>query len=143
MMLDIDFFKNVNGKHGRPSGDVVLREIGELWQKRLDRTDVMGRYGGEGFLVALPNTGIEGTFVIASDIRRLVSDCHFSTEDNYFHITISIGLAELDHKKHQTLDKLIAEADNALYEAKNTGRNRVVAYSAGEGGAVALPDTYK
>ena len=125
LMLDIDHFKRVNDHQGHVVGDRVLATIATLLQQGLRQADVVGRYGGEEFLVVLPHTACAAASHVAERMRRLVAatpmldatGCHFP-------ITISLGVAEWLHG--DTEDSLISRADAALYAAKNAGRDRVM-----------------
>ncbi|MDL2225896.1 diguanylate cyclase, partial [Eubacteriales bacterium OttesenSCG-928-M02] len=94
---------------------------------RLRRTDILGRYGGEEFIVFLPTTLFQDALSIAQDIRTAVESFPFSTESGSFSITISIGAQTYQRDKHSNLDAFIADADAALYQAKHNGKNQVVA----------------
>ena len=128
MMIDIDHFKSVNDQYGHPVGDMVLREFAAILKERLRHTDISGRYGGEEFCVFLPATKMERAYQVANDIRREIEHKMFATENERFHVTASIGLAAMDVQRHSTLEEVIADADAALYEAKETGRNQVVCF---------------
>lgn len=128
MMMDLDNFKEVNDTYGHLAGDDVLRRLGSIMQKRLRHTDISSRYGGEEFIVFLPATDGPGALQIAQDIRQSLEHETFSSDAGTFHATVSIGLASLVLDDTSTLESLIAQADSALYQAKQQGRNRVVEY---------------
>lgn len=127
LMMDIDHFKVINDTYGHPCGDYVLQQIGSIILGRLRRTDVCCRYGGEEFCIMLPTTPISGARSIAKSIRREIEQYPFCYEGQEIQVTISIGLAEFDASRHRKLDELLTDADKALYDAKNNGRNCIVA----------------
>jgi diguanylate cyclase (GGDEF)-like protein len=126
LMLDIDHFKNINDKFGHPTGDLTLQHFTLICLQGARKTDTLARIGGEEFAILLPETDYGGAYAIAERIRSIIEQSSFeSTEKDCFHITTSIGLAE---RSPTTIDeeKLIKLADNALYKAKTSGRNRVI-----------------
>lgn len=129
-MVDLDHFKKVNDRYGHLGGDSLLRRIAQVVAGALRSTDWVGRYGGEEFLLVLPETDIEGAVEVAEKVRTLVQRTRVPMEDgSTVHVTLSIGLATLDDLRGTT-DRitprdLIAAADRSLYEAKHGGRNRV------------------
>jgi diguanylate cyclase (GGDEF)-like protein len=127
MMLDIDHFKRVNDQHGHQTGDVVLRDVARLLTGALRSVDAVGRYGGEEFLVVLPHTGYDETRRTAERLRRLVGDHAFRSSDKDLCVTISVGVASYPHGDDvRSASDLLRVADQALYRAKEGGRNRVV-----------------
>lgn len=120
MMIDIDFFKSVNDEHGHQVGDLVLVEFSELLLKNIRSYDVLGRWGGEEFLIVCPQTNLEDTVKFAQKLRMLVDNYEFSVVKNK---TASFGVTI--YSANQTIKNLIANVDKALYEAKNNGRNQV------------------
>lgn len=120
IMVDIDFFKKVNDTYGHTVGDSVLVSLANLMKKNLRDTDIIGRYGGEEFLIILPNTLLNDSKNFADRLRREVDEFSFDTVGN---ITISIGLVEL--AENENFDELFTRVDNLLYKSKNNGRNRV------------------
>ncbi|MDK2126644.1 diguanylate cyclase [Parachitinimonas caeni] len=123
-MIDIDHFKRVNDHYGHPIGDQVIRSLAWLLKQRLRRNDIIGRYGGEEFLVALPDTDGETAFRVLDRIRRDFSQIKHPYADNSFNSTFSSGVASFPQWKYG--EDLVKEADEALYHAKRRGRNRVV-----------------
>ncbi len=123
LMLDIDHFKSINDTYGHLTGDSVLRGLASILQKRLRPNDKLGRYGGEEFCAILPETNIESAARIAEELRALVAAHTFAADGKELRVTISIGAAELGGATH--MDALYKRADDKLYEAKRTGRNRV------------------
>jgi diguanylate cyclase (GGDEF)-like protein len=130
LMMDIDFFKNINDSYGHAVGDDVLRFIGALLLKRLRHTDICGRYGGEELCVWMPSTQLLGAKRVANEIRSLVETHYFMVDERHFSITLSIGIASVLESSPNDFDDLMKKADIALYEAKGTGRNRVCIYDA-------------
>ena len=122
-MLDIDHFKNVNDHHGHLTGDEVLREVAAMINETLRKTEFCGRYGGEEFLIVLPQTDIKGALIGAERVRTTIENTLFPDLGSDFKVTVSIGLSE--YQIREDVDKIIARADEALYRAKNGGRNRV------------------
>lgn len=128
-MCDIDFFKQINDKHGHLAGDDVLKELVRTLQSNVRDYDMVGRYGGEEFLIIAPDPGgIEDNHLFER-LRSVVADTKFSTQVGNISVTISMGVARFTQER--TIDELIAAADEALYRAKADGRNRVV-YAAGK-----------
>ncbi len=122
IMIDVDHFKKVNDQFGHQSGDAVLARIASIMRRNLRETDVIGRYGGEEFLVLLPETQAENAVAIAEKLREIISLFDFHSVGR---LTISCGVATVT-KESRSVDELIATADQKLYLAKNSGRNQVV-----------------
>jgi diguanylate cyclase (GGDEF)-like protein len=123
-MIDIDHFKNVNDTHGHMAGDRVLKSLSRLLQDRLRRTDIIGRYGGEEFAVILLNTDIRNAEIIMDNIRQSFSQIRQISTEGDFYVTFSCGLACFPDIKAAA--DLNAAADQALYAAKESGRNKIV-----------------
>lgn len=128
--IDIDHFKQVNDRHGHPAGDDVLRELAARALRHVRSVDLIGRLGGEEFVVVMPETSLSGAVVVAERLRAAVADEPFRPRDCEapLRVTISIGVAVTGDGKANS-DTLLKRADDALYNAKNGGRNRVVAPS--------------
>lgn len=122
-MVDIDHFKNVNDKWGHPTGDQVIKTLSQMLRQRLRRMDCVGRYGGEEFLVVLPECTVENARRILDDIRRRFGAVVFSCRGQEFGVTISAGV--VDSGATRGSEDMLVAADAALYEAKQQGRNRV------------------
>lgn len=123
LLIDADRFKAINDEHGHAVGDVVLRELAARLRERVRREDVVGRWGGEEFVVVLPETTPDGAAAVAESLREGVSGTPIAADGMELHVTISIGVAAWTG---QELDDLVARADHALYSAKAAGRDRVV-----------------
>jgi diguanylate cyclase (GGDEF)-like protein len=126
LMLDIDNFKRVNDVHGHLVGDGVLAEIGHVLKTTVREVDVVARYGGEEFSIILPETDASGAFIVAEKIREAISLRRFHDEEGErrIHITVSVGLASYPVHAHDK-ESLLRAADDAVYRAKETGKNRV------------------
>ena len=128
MILDLDFFKAVNDNYGHVAGDAVLQVTAEQVRMQLRQADTLYRYGGEEFAVMLPETGSQGTEIMAERIRLAISEKKIQTEDKQtISITASIGVATFPQDS-ESEPELVDMADEALYTAKNNGRNRVSHY---------------
>jgi len=125
LLVDIDHFKTVNDTFGHNTGDLVLARVAELLSKSTYETDIVGRYGGEEFLILLPKSKRDGVVDKANYIRQRISQEPFYYEEQRFSVTVSIGIAHYPQDGENSND-LLNEADRALYKAKSTGRNRVV-----------------
>jgi diguanylate cyclase (GGDEF)-like protein/PAS domain S-box-containing protein len=122
LMMDIDHFKAINDTHGHAVGDGVLRHTAELLKESIRESDFVARFGGEEFIAILPDTDLEGARRVAEKIRQTVDAVHAPVTG---HITISIGLALAD-PAHRDVEQALRLADSRLYEAKRSGRNRLV-----------------
>jgi diguanylate cyclase (GGDEF)-like protein len=123
VMLDIDHFKKVNDSFGHPMGDQVIRSMAWLLKQRLRKTDVVGRYGGEEFLVILPSTNLEQAYQLLDAIRLDFSMIRHLAQDVSFACTFSAGIAQWS--AGMTAEELVKQADEVLYQAKHGGRNQV------------------
>jgi len=132
LMLDVDYFKQVNDTWGHAAGDAVLRELAQRIESQVRVSDVAARYGGEEFVVLLPNTLVESAMLLAERIRMAISRTPFELPGGKTKtVTVSIGISEVhpgpDEDDLKTLgDSLVARADVALYEAKAAGRDQVI-----------------
>ncbi len=124
LMLDIDHFKMVNDRHGHAGGDQALCDMVNTCKESLRTHDILGRMGGEEFLVILPHTSVEETLIVANRLRQNISDTIINYAGSSFSITVSIGLSEIGILD-STIEMAINRADHALYKAKQNGRNRV------------------
>jgi len=119
-ILDIDKFKNFNDNYGHQIGDEVLKDLANIIDKQTRKTDTFARWGGEEFVKILPNTSIESAMIVAEDLRKLVENHIFI---NDLRVTCSFGISEFN--SDDTLELFMKRADDALYRAKENGRNRV------------------
>lgn len=128
VMFDIDHFKKINDTYGHRIGDIVLREFAQLVKRHTRKSDVFARYGGEEFIMLLTQTTREGAIFEAERLRNVVKECQFMGIEEGERITVSLGIACSPDKRIQTHDDLITLADNALFKAKNKGRDQIVVY---------------
>jgi len=123
-MLDIDNFKKVNDRYGHLTGDEVLEKIAVLIRRNIRETDIVGRYGGEEFIIILPKTNLSSAWVVAERLRTIIEKTEMKdSAGNAFTITVSQGL--VGWERDEDAASLISRADEALYKAKEKGRNRV------------------
>ncbi|MBO8170880.1 MAG: diguanylate cyclase [Bacillaceae bacterium] len=126
MMLDIDFFKRINDKYGHIIGDEILKKTAIRLKQRLRSTDIIGRFGGEEFVILLPETNLHDAVRVGEQLRTFIQDHPFDVGiENDISITISAGVAAVT-KETTTIDDLVETADRALYKAKESGRNTIV-----------------
>ena len=130
LMIDIDHFKKINDTYGHPAGNAVLSQLSQIMQNDARSSDILARYGGEEFSVLLPEVNLEGAFVMAERLRRKVEDFKFKINDGTISITISMGIASWDPKinKNTSSEEIIIQADKALYQAKEEGRNKTCCF---------------
>jgi len=124
-MVDLDYFKKINDRHGHPGGDAVLQAVAQRLGRALRSTDTLARLGGEEFIVLLPNTGSEGALQVAARLREAVRHAPVSFEDVDIPVTASLGVSSLRATDKGSVDAVYATADRALYVAKQLGRDRV------------------
>ncbi len=122
-LLDLDHFKTINDTHGHLVGDTTLKRVAHLIRERVRQDELLARYGGEEFAVVLPETDLEGAVIFAEMIRRQIEKYSFTFDGQDISVTVSVGVATMGPDDDAAA--LIGEADNRLYEAKNTGRNCV------------------
>ena len=129
LIIDVDSFKHVNDVYGHLTGDVVLKQIAYNMQDALREQDILGRYGGEEFLVVLPNASLEGAATVAEKLRhRIEHSLQGFIEDLDLVVTISIGVTDNKLERPKKVDDMLFCADTALYAAKSQGKNRVVVF---------------
>ncbi|MBA3644820.1 MAG: diguanylate cyclase [Gemmatimonadaceae bacterium] len=132
VMCDIDKFKSVNDTYGHQVGDIVLKDFANLLKDAVREIDRIGRYGGEEFLLLLPGTPLESAVTFADRVREIAKEHTFSFEGGTLSRTMSCGVAAWPHPDIRDQDALLKAADDALYVAKETGRNKVVRYDSPE-----------
>ncbi len=125
LMLDLDFFKQVNDKYGHLQGDTTLKNLAALLKKSLRSVDIICRYGGEEIVILLPHINFHGAQLIAERLRSRVEEYYFGTKDIPIKLTVSLGMVSFDSKDDLDVDTVIRALDRQLYEAKNSGRNKV------------------
>ncbi|MBN2702157.1 MAG: GGDEF domain-containing protein [Methylothermaceae bacterium] len=125
LVLDSDYFKQINDNHGHAAGDAALIKIAHSLEQTVRASDIIFRYGGEEFVILLNNTPADGGYLLAERVRRAIQDIDCSDIAPDLRITMSIGVAALNHPE-ETPDQLLKRADDALYQAKRQGRDRVV-----------------
>ena len=131
MMIDIDRFKTINDTYGHLVGDIVLKELAFTLLKTTRTSDVVIRFGGEEFLILLPHTDLEGAEKIAVKIRNHVKNLKINIKDSVDKIvkfTVSIGVTECYCSDDEDIDTIVRRTDEAMYEAKHNGRDRIVIY---------------
>ena len=131
-LIDIDRFKRINDTYGHAVGDDMLRHVGEVLRANVRNVDALGRYGGEEFLLVMPETDLDGGIASAESLRRVVGRTPFRLESGSGHtdirVTISVGVAGHQGERSIDIDALLRHADGALYEAKERGRDQVQAH---------------
>ncbi len=120
LIIDIDYFKKINDTHGHLKGDDILKIFASILKSSVRSVDILGRWGGEEFMIICPNSSIDGTMYLAEMIRKTIEKHSFSINEK---VTVSIGVAEISSSMNES--DLIHKADTALYRAKENGRNRV------------------
>jgi diguanylate cyclase (GGDEF)-like protein len=126
LFFDLDHFKMINDAHGHIIGDQILHGIAQICMQHLRSDDILGRFGGEEFVILLPETKLKDAYNIAERLRLIIAETPIETEIGPIRTTISIGVALMDKSNTVTIDQLISRADRAMYLAKQAGRNRVV-----------------
>ncbi len=125
LLIDLDHFKQINDQYGHASGDQALKKSAECLQQNLRAADILGRYGGEEFVVLMPETDLATARQAAARLCEGIRALRIETERGPLHFTASIGVVAMDHTRDATIDTLIQRADRAMYTAKQAGRNRV------------------
>ncbi len=124
LMFDLDHFKRINDSFGHLAGDFVLKEIARIVQARIRRDEIFARFGGEEFVILLPETNLEGAISLAETLRHRVMEYTFVFQSESIRVTISIGVASVN-SADRTSEDLLLRSDERLYCAKNSGRNIV------------------
>ena len=138
ILFDVDYFKNYNDYYGHPQGDVCLIRIAQCVKKMVKRpADLVARYGGEEFVVILPDTDEQGAIAVAQRINLAVTKLAIAHQASEIasYVTVSLGIATQIPQADQSVKNLIAQADTALYQAKNQGRNQVMSFASLGSGA--------
>ncbi|PCI28324.1 MAG: hypothetical protein COB67_06650 [SAR324 cluster bacterium] len=125
ILFDVDHFKLFNDHYGHQTGDQVLRLMAQTSQSILRDSDIMGRYGGEEFLIMLPETSVFNAALVAEKIRALVEKLEFTQEGDKLRIAVSLGVAGRKKETRETMESVIQRVDQAMYQAKHAGRNQV------------------
>jgi two-component system cell cycle response regulator len=132
VMCDIDRFKSVNDTHGHQAGDAVLKQFARILRNEVREIDRAGRYGGEEFMLLLPGTVLDSAMTFAERVRKQTEAHTFTFEGTSICRTASFGVSAWPHTRIRNCDSLVRAADEALYVAKETGRNRVVRFDGDE-----------
>jgi diguanylate cyclase (GGDEF)-like protein len=130
IMCDVDHFKRINDRHGHLAGDAVLREVARRLEKGVRPYDLVGRYGGEEFLILCPRSDFSATHGIAERLRSAFHQTALLTSEGSFDVSLSFGVAVLEARDRFEIEPFLKRADDALYQAKRLGRNRVEPRSA-------------
>lgn len=124
-MMDLDHFKKVNDAYGHPVGDMVLKGVAKMLKQSVRQSDITCRYGGEEFAAILPDTNIKAARTLCERFSKMVETKQFDHNASHFRVTISMGVAYYSKELDPSLETFIRLADDALYRAKNEGRNRI------------------
>lgn len=125
IMFDIDFYKKINDQQGHALGDLALENLAIFIRNNLRSSDIAFRYGGDEIVIIFPFTNFEGCFATVERLRKKVEITNFGTTEHPLNFTISIGLVSIESKVNLTVTELLQILDQKLYEAKNTGRNKI------------------
>jgi diguanylate cyclase (GGDEF)-like protein len=125
LILDIDNFKTINDTYGHHGGDAALVKISETFREKTRQSDFPSRYGGEEFVLVLPETDQENALQVASKIHEAIRSCAFGTTARPFRLTVSIGVSSTSTRFYSDWREMLDDADQALYLAKNTGKDRI------------------
>jgi diguanylate cyclase (GGDEF)-like protein len=125
VIIDVDYFKRINDKYGHAVGDVVLQELSTLIDKNIRKDDIFGRVGGEEFALILPDTDLQTAQMISEKLRQKINALQINTHEHCLSLTCSFGVSTCSKS---SFEELYSNADKALYQAKNDGRDRVVTY---------------
>ncbi len=125
LLIDIDHFKEVNDTYGHDAGDLILNGLGKIFKSSVRESDTVCRWGGEEFMILLSHTEVDGAVILAKRIRQMVQETTFSHDNHALKITVSIGVTKLDHEAKDGFKESYKQADLALYDAKESGRNTV------------------
>jgi len=127
IMLDIDFFKVYNDKNGHLAGDLLLKKVAKIIEGKIRDVDSVARFGGEEFAIILPETSHDGALKVGEKIRKAIADAHFPGEEKQpsGNVTVSLGLVTF-HGEYKTGKRMLVSADELLYRAKESGRNKLI-----------------
>jgi len=128
VLIDIDYFKKFNDTHGHQAGDVLLSTLGRIIEDSIRDSDLAARYGGEEFALILYHTNGPGAYHVAERLRQMVENHEVHDKGKVLHVTISLGVAAFPHEQIRDSREMVECADQALYKAKENGRNRVEAH---------------
>ena len=128
MIIDLDHFKKINDSHGHPAGDAVLKLFANVVNSVARRSDIVGRLGGEEFALVLPSTSATEALEFSERLHVAIKKAVLKYKGSAIRYTVSIGLAEYTSDCRYSVDDLLAQADVALYQAKQAGRNRTKTY---------------
>ena len=130
IMFDIDDFKNVNDTYGHHIGDKVIIGVADILLENTRKSDIVCRFGGEEYIILVPDTELENSIQLAQTVRELVENMVITyDQDKKLQVTISIGVSMVDIEVDNDIEIAINKADNALYEAKRSGKNKVCSYA--------------
>src|SRR5262249_16498294 len=132
VMCDLDRFKSVNDTHGHQAGDAVLKQFAKILRNEVREIDRAGRFGGEEFMLLLPGTVLDAAVTFAERVRKQIEMHTFTFDGTTIQRTASMGVSAWPHPRIKDCDALVRAADDALYVAKETGRNRVVRFDSDE-----------
>jgi diguanylate cyclase (GGDEF)-like protein len=132
VMCDLDKFKSVNDTYGHQAGDEVLKQLARILKDEAREIDRVGRYGGEEFMLLLPGTVLDAAVTFAERVRKQIEAHTFTFDGGTLQRTASFGVSGWPHPKIEESDALVRTADDALYVAKETGRNRVIRFDGDE-----------
>lgn len=124
LIIDLDFFKKINDTYGHQVGDLVLFKTADICRKFIRKSDILGRYGGEEFLIILPNTSLQNAVLVANNLREIIAQEDIIVDEKKINVTISIGVSQWQYPE-MTIDETLKRADTCLYRAKKNGRNQV------------------
>lgn len=127
-MLDLDHFKKVNDTYGHLVGDEVLKRVAKILRDSVRASDMVARYGGEEFVLVFPETAPAAVFPVTIRIRQRIQNCRIETASEVIKVTASIGISGYDPSGSEPAEDVVRQADEALYNAKESGRNRVLLY---------------
>jgi len=133
LVVDVDYFKAVNDRLGHLAGDACLRALATLMERNVRAADLIGRFGGEEFIILLPDSNSEGALAAAENLRDEIRNARFDVGCELISLTVSIGTATLEAGQPVDFDRLMQQADRALYRAKSAGRNMVMMATEADG----------